>query len=251
MVQTAAILKVLEDEGFIKDGTSFIEFGAGKGQLSCWLVKLLENHNSSQIVLVDRASLRHKKDNKLEDKAKDQVHRIRADIADFLVDKLDILKKSRTIVGLSKHLCGAATDLTLRCILKNEAEPKTDGVFIALCCHHRCEWKSFVGKKFFLDHFLTRKDFVLITKMASYAICGTGMSRERRKLIQENGNQNEETSKVKMTVERREQIGIMCKRLLDYARLEFIKTKGFDGELKCYVGNDVTLENVALILKRK
>lgn len=250
LIQTAAILKVLEEEDFIKDKTSFIEFGAGKGQLSCWLVKLLENFKSSQIVLVDRASLRHKKDNKLEDKEKDQVHRIRADISDFLVDKLDILKSSETLIGLSKHLCGAATDLTLRCILKNECVPKTDGVFIALCCHHRCEWQSFVGKKFFQDQNITQKDFVLITKMASYAICGTGMSRERRKLLEE-GGQTEESSKIKMTAERREEIGIMCKRLLDYARLEFMREQGFDGELKFYVGNDVTLENVAMILKRK
>lgn len=251
LIQNAAILKVLEEEGFVKDSTSFIEFGAGKGQLSCWLVKLLEKHCSSQIVLVDRASLRHKKDNKLEDKEKDQVHRIRADISDFLIDKLDILKGSKTLVGLSKHLCGAATDLTLRCILKNEVVPRIDGVFIALCCHHRCEWKSFVGKKFFIDNFVSQKDFVLITKMASYAICGTGMSRERRKLIEENGDQNEENSKVMMTAERRMEVGIMCKRLLDYARLEFMRGKGFAGDLKFYVGRDVTLENVALILKRK
>lgn len=251
LIQTAAILKVLEEEGFIRDSTSFIEFGAGKGQLSCWLVKLLETYRSSQIVLVDRASLRHKKDNKLENEEKDKVHRIRADISDLLVDKLDILKSSKTLVGLSKHLCGAATDLTLRCILKNEALPRTDGIFIALCCHHRCEWKSFVGKKFFLDHLLSKKDFVLITKMASYAICGTGMSRERRKLLEANGNTSEENSKVKITAERREEIGIMCKRLLDYARLEFMRGQGFDGDLKFYVGSDVTLENVALVLKRK
>lgn len=251
LIQTAAILKILEDEGFVRDNTSFIEFGAGKGQLSCWLVKLLEKYNASQIILVDRASLRHKKDNKLEDKEKDQVHRIRADISDLLIDKLDILKSSKALVGLSKHLCGAATDLTIRCILKNEIVPRTDGVFIALCCHHRCEWKSYVGKKFFKDNGFSEKDFLLITKMASYAICGTGMSRERRKLLQDNLNQNEEATKIKMTAERRMDIGIMCKRLLDHGRLEFLREKGFEGDLKCYVGNDVTLENVALILKRK
>lgn len=254
LIQTAAILKVLEDEGMVKDDTSFVEFGAGKGQLSCWLVKLLSACNSSQIVLVDRASLRHKKDNKLEDKEKDQVHRIRADICDFLIDKLEILKSSKTLVGLSKHLCGAATDLTLRCILKNDQVPRTDGVFIALCCHHRCEWKSFVGKKFFLDNNLSRKEFVLITKLASYAICGTGMSRERRKLLEEQKEKDieiQDVNKSKFTPERREEIGIMCKRLLDYARLEFMRGKGFDGDLKFYVNNDVTLENVAMILKRK
>uniref|UniRef100_T1H6X0 tRNA:m(4)X modification enzyme TRM13 n=1 Tax=Megaselia scalaris TaxID=36166 RepID=T1H6X0_MEGSC len=179
LIQNAAILKVMENEGFIKDNTSFVEFGAGKAQLSCWLVKLLESFESAQIVLVDRASLRHKKDNKLEDKKRSS---IRADICDFLIDELEILNVQKLLLAL-KHLCGAATDLTLRCITK--MFPKLM-VFIALCCHHRCEWKSFVGKQFFQDNKVSRKDFVLITKLASYAICGTGMSRERRQKLSEN-----------------------------------------------------------------
>ena len=164
---------------------------------------------------------------------------------------MDLLKKTQSIIGLSKHLCGAATDLTLRCILRNQEEPKTSGVFIALCCHHRCEWNSFVGKNFFYNHGLNKKDFLLITKLASYAICGTGMSRERRKIIINSQNNEPKVQNIVETARRREEIGLICKRFLDYARLEFMRANNFEGRLKYYVSNNVTLENVAMILKRK
>ena len=54
------------------------------------------------------------------------------------------------VVGVSKHLCGAATDLTLRCLetfsASGNAKGKIETILIALCCHHRCDWNIYVGK---------------------------------------------------------------------------------------------------------
>lgn len=44
----------------------------------------------------------------------------------------------------------------------------------------------------------------------------------------------------------REQLGRLCKRLIDSGRLDFLKKKGFDGRLSAYVKSQVTLENVLL-----
>jgi hypothetical protein len=74
-------------------------------------------------------------------------------------------------VAIGKHLCGAATDYTLRaCMLQGaapltgqDAAPAADagaaaaaaavgrhpgllGMAIAPCCHHRCSWRAFVAK---------------------------------------------------------------------------------------------------------
>lgn len=188
LVQTSSLLGYLREFSFLNDNTSFVEFGAGKGQVSFWLAQLIKDQQftDSSVLLVDKASHRHKKDNKIEDR--DMVQRIRADISDLDLNRLAIVQKSKQLIGVSKHLCGAATDLALRCILNGNATIKTKGFVIALCCHHRCAWRSFVGKQFFQDNSVTEKEFAIITKMVGWAICGTGMSRERRKALEEGDN---------------------------------------------------------------
>ncbi|KAM7360964.1 tRNA:m(4)X modification enzyme TRM13 homolog isoform 2-T3 [Cochliomyia hominivorax] len=252
LVQAAALLGILDKEQKIENSTSFVEFGAGKGQLAFYLAKLLQSKQNSQVVLVDRMSLRHKKDNKIEDRS--LVQRIRADIADFCIDKLQTLKSSQHCIAVSKHLCGGATDLTLRCITQAK-ERLTDLIMIAVCCHHRCDWRSFVGKEFFKEHEISQREFVIITKMVSWAICGTGMSRERRKAIEEQELTPQELADMnanqRLSLAERETIGFMCKRVLDYARLCYLRQNGYEAVLNYYVPRDVTLENLVLLARRK
>ncbi|XP_073820288.1 tRNA:m(4)X modification enzyme TRM13 homolog [Musca autumnalis] len=254
LVQAAALLGILDNEQTIKNCTSFVEFGAGKGQLAFYLSKLLESKQNSQVILVDRMSLRHKKDNKIEDRS--LVQRIRADIIDFKLEKLPALENSQHCVAVSKHLCGGATDLTLRCIVQAAAEKcLTDLIMIAVCCHHRCDWSSFVGKNFFKRHVVSPREFAIITKMVSWAICGTGMSRERRKALEEQNLTEQEIKEIqsnqRLSLAEREAIGFMCKRILDYARLEYLRENEYDANLFYYVEKDVTLENVVLLARRK
>lgn len=194
LIQTSSILGHLRDLEFLRTSTSFVEFGAGKGHLSFWLAQVIkEQAGASNVILVDRASHRHKQDNKVEER--EVVHRIRADIADLDLRHLDECRASPNLVGVSKHLCGAATDLAIRCLLNDggvngETDDtttcrRTKGLVIALCCHHRCEWRPFVGKEFLLANGIGRDEFAIITKMVSWAICGSGMSRETRKAIAE------------------------------------------------------------------
>ncbi|KAI8130048.1 hypothetical protein FF38_12542 [Lucilia cuprina] len=251
LVQAGALLGILEKEQQIGNSTSFVEFGAGKGQLAFYLAKLLEKKENSQVVLVDRMSLRHKKDNKIEDRS--LVQRIRADIADFCIDKLSNLKNTEHCVAVSKHLCGGATDLTLRCIIQAQ-EKFTDFIMIALCCHHRCDWRSFVGKNFLKEHQISQRQFVIITKMVSWAICGTGMSRERRKALEEQQLTVQEVAEInanqRLSLAERETIGFMCKRILDYARLVYLRKNGYEADLHYYVDREITLENVVLLARR-
>lgn len=257
LVQTSSLLGILEQKEQIHNDTSFIEFGAGKGQLAFHLAQIIQTKCNSQIILLDRMSLRHKKDNKIEDRS--LVHRIRVDIADFCINKLELLQKSKRVVAVSKHLCGAATDLTLRCVTQQGSATmeaaSTEAILIALCCHHRCEWKSFVGKEFFISNGLGKKEFIIITKMASWAICGSGISRERRKMLEESTHnipaEELDTSTTKrFDIKQRETIGLKCKRVLDYSRLEFLKSHHYLASLKYYVSSDITLENVCLFASR-
>lgn len=255
LLQISAILGYLEHYNLLKDNTTYIEYGAGKGQVACYLAQAIASHENSSVLLIDRASLRHKKDNKLDDSF--AVHRIRADISDFDMDKHELVQKAQSIVGMGKHLCGAATDFAIRCFLRgNESEKlsaKTEAFIVALCCHHRCDWQAFVGKQLFEKHQFTVREFVIMTKMVGWAVCGSGMSRERRKElgIEKHEVAEKIASGDNSLREKRREIGRKCKRLIDFSRALFLEQNGYNCYLKSYVGEDVTLENICLVALKK
>lgn len=110
------------------------------------------------------------------------------DIMHLDLNQVEALK-GRGVVGVGKHVCGAATDLALRSLVRllssdndmgtkvNEgvAGPSTQlcGVAMALCCHHRCCWSQLVGREFLSELGFTPQDFHLISHMTSWAVCGT------------------------------------------------------------------------------
>ncbi|XP_055382315.1 tRNA:m(4)X modification enzyme TRM13 homolog [Condylostylus longicornis] len=249
LAQTASLLGYLEEFGLIKNDTCFVEFGAGKGQVSYWLAKLLASRdslNKTNVILIDRASLRHKKDNKIEDRS--NIHRIRADISDVVLEKIETLRDMKHIVAIGKHLCGSATDLMLRCLLHHKTDQNIFFI-VSLCCHHKCTWQSFIGKDFLKFNGIGYQQFILMTKMVSWAVCGNGMSREKRQQLEvtkEDQNQVE-GSNLGISKDKKKEIGQMCKRILDYARFSYLQGKNYECNLKFYVPEETTLENVCLI----
>lgn len=81
-------------------------------------------------------------------------------------------------------------DLALRCLLNSlnttnsssntvPAEHPCKGAAFALCCHHRCDWNSYTGKKAFTRWGLTARDFNLMCSMTSWATCNLGKKTEK------------------------------------------------------------------------
>eukprot|EP00075_Anas_platyrhynchos_P029587 XP_027318840.1 tRNA:m(4)X modification enzyme TRM13 homolog isoform X3 [Anas platyrhynchos] len=161
-----------------------------------------------QFLLVERATTRFKVDGK--HKKRDSVfERLQVDIQHLCLNKVPSLEKKRLpVVGIGKHLCGAATDLALRCLVESYAtccegeneepaakRPKNDktemaakssadnernkedvkpvaGIVIALCCHHKCDWTHYVGREFFQSVGLGPVEFHYFQRMSSWATCG-------------------------------------------------------------------------------
>lgn len=108
------------------------------------------------------------------------------------------------IVAIGKHLCGGATDLTLRCLAKSltagsgvdidalagdvaaaapapaapaataaAAQPYLHGIAIATCCHHVCTWEAYVGKSWWRDVLGgSACEFEAMRSLTSWAIIG-------------------------------------------------------------------------------
>nr|CAH7724761.1 unnamed protein product [Callosobruchus chinensis] len=249
LIQNSSILGLLQEYNLIQPSTCYIEFGAGRGQLSFWLAHAVNVQESSSILLIEKASPKHKKDNKLA-RNSDSIKRIRADISDVVLDKLDNVEKSKNIVGVTKHLCGVATDLALRC-LSNATQNKVAGGVFTFCCHHRCCWTPYTGKQFFQENNLTMQDFYIMCGMASWATCGSGLSRERRKVENmEHLKQSDRDVEIGLTRDEKAEVGRRSKNVINYGRLFYLSQLGLKCHLHYYVDTQVTLENVCIVAYR-
>ena len=85
----------------------FVEYGAGKAGLSSFIA--LEADKKSSFIVVEREARRNKKDKKIRAQGI-EVKREMMDIKDF---DLSYFSDKKNIIGVAKHLCGGATDLSL------------------------------------------------------------------------------------------------------------------------------------------
>ncbi|NXP25908.1 TRM13 enzyme, partial [Scytalopus superciliaris] len=238
--QQASILGNLEKLHLLGPGRCFVEFGAGRGKLSHWVDVALQNVEGVQFLLVERATTRFKVDGK--HKRRDSIfERLQVDIQHLCLNKVPILEKTKLpVVGIGKHLCGAATDLALRCLVesytaccdgenkepeakrsraaltgvvpdtaadngKNIEDPKpVAGIVIALCCHHKCDWTHYVGREFFKSVGLGPVEFHYFQRMSSWATCGMQETSHKASTSEESEDQPNDTEEHEQTFSRTE-----------------------------------------------
>ncbi|XP_071984109.1 tRNA:m(4)X modification enzyme TRM13 homolog isoform X2 [Engystomops pustulosus] len=218
---------------------------------------------------------------------KSTFERLHIDIQHLCLDRVpSLVQKQLPVIGIGKHLCGAGTDLALRCLVHSynnpEGEPlskryKTDpdqsislehrtpcsveGIVIALCCHHRCDWQHYVGRNFFEKLGLGQREFGLFQRMSSWATCGSRRSSqvencstkgnsedvEEHDLDQKSNDCNTESLQgLQLSVEERENLGRLCKLLIDRGRVEYLERMGYKASLEYYTEPQISLENVIL-----
>ncbi|KAM9461264.1 tRNA:m(4)X modification enzyme TRM13 homolog [Clarias gariepinus] len=292
--QQDSILGNMEALGLLGPERCYVEFGAGKGKLSHWIHFALQDTKNVHFLLVERSSTRFKVDGKHKN-TDSTFDRLQVDIQHLDLNRVPFLQENQLpVTAVGKHLCGAATDLALRCLFGHSAPNKdseppakrvklqeevgaeevmlgsdsrkkvvVSGLAVALCCHHRCDWKHYVGKDFFQERGLGAADFSAFQRMSSWATCG--MSRVKSSLnpeksLQENtkdedgGESDHEGGSEKIpdhlssviSAEEREHVGRLCKRLIDHGRLHYLQQQGFNPSLRYYASRDVSLENVLL-----
>eukprot|EP01122_Echinamoeba_exundans_P007156 TRINITY_DN2138_c0_g1_i2.p1 TRINITY_DN2138_c0_g1~~TRINITY_DN2138_c0_g1_i2.p1 ORF type:complete len:337 (+),score=43.27 TRINITY_DN2138_c0_g1_i2:679-1689(+) len=265
--QHDSVLAHLRHLNALNSDSIFVEYGAGRGTLS-WIIS--QATGGSDHILIDRGHFRRKAETRVRSSEKDPGSRpnglfvrVQADIKDFDMTKMPQLLSSAGVkkhVAFSKHLCGAATDLTLRCIKSAKSSESTTSVapnvvFIALCCHQKCGWKPFCNKSCFLDMGFSRDEFDLIRALSCWAVCRI-VTPTAADPQQSDGSSDDEAPPAEPTsaplkqvysVEEREEIGNKCKRLLDFCRIQYLRSMGYDVVLVRYCQKNITPENVAMI----
>jgi len=128
------------------DGSLYVEFGAGRAGLSSYVSSGCQNKHAV-FLAIDRDSRRFKLDKEIKANGFDSI-REKMDIADFdLVKWLSLRPATAGVIGIAKHLCGGATDLSLTAFEHLEKGHVT-GLSIATCCHHSCDTKTYVALPF-------------------------------------------------------------------------------------------------------
>ncbi|XP_053549705.1 tRNA:m(4)X modification enzyme TRM13 homolog [Bombina bombina] len=275
--QQDSILGHLESLGLLGDSHCFVEFGAGRGKLSHWVDIATHQADNVHFLLVERATTRFKVDGKLRHSVFERLH---IDIQHLCLERIpSLIQKQLPLVGIGKHLCGAGTDLALRCLVpdyspdeepsakRNRLDPSAGGsnlepvcaqcppvvgIAIALCCHHRCDWQHYVGRDYFQRLGIGHREFSIFQRMSSWATCGMRTphserlhGKEEHGVEQREGECNQPTAGV-FTVQERENLGRLCKLLIDRGRVDYLSRKGYTATLRCYTEPGVSLENVLL-----
>lgn len=249
--------------------STIIEFGCGKAEFSRYLNNCYLNNsrfkfskiNPPNFILIDRASNRLKFDSKIikdtleiTKNIEPKIDRIRIDIKDLKLDAVvsnNNHNNSKQIV-ISKHLCGVATDLTLRCLVNSkESLPNLNSMVIAMCCRHVCQARDYINPDFIkilIKQFDCKLDyntfFSCLKKICSWATNG------RRHDVQDMDKVTVGENDWEITVKQREQIGLCARRIIDQGRLIWVKENlpNRNVELIKYCPKNISLENCAIIL---
>jgi len=213
------------------DRSALVEMGAGRGRLS-YVVSRCCPDGASRILLVDRGRFRHAVEHARQQPALgDDFRRVLIDIKDLDLAKAPLCETATHVCCFGKHLCGAACDMALRCAVAWAKQPNTTrecSIAIALCCFHRTEWRSYVGKDCLAANgSFTRADFDILRTITSW---NTG-SRTA------DGPSNPE----------KQQIGRMARHVLVAGRVAFLREAGFDVRVVQYVDEAISPENLLLL----
>ena len=246
-----------------------VEFCSGKGRLSKMILDVarfkreqkagqataLENKiEFSPIVLIDRTESRHDvlKSPTIACSKGLECIRLNIDISDVTLSSVELMAESKRCCAVGKHLCGVATDLSLKCYCAGlhhrlDNHPHHLGpigsVTLAMCCHHLCSFDDYVNVGLLQRHGIERGEFLLIKKLVTKYRCHP-----------------KETKTIAAKIAgARAQIGVMGKRLLNEGRKVWLKghSLALDGcGLRCiwekvrlvrYIGEEVSPENTLLV----
>ena len=195
------------------------------------------------------------------------------------------------VVGIGKHVCGGATDLSLVALhnylhdstqqdvlspaLTSAAAPpsssssssssssagtlptatcaprapppRVKGIALALCCHGLCSWDCYVGRAWLASegHF-TATEFDVLRKWSGFFVVDNGqvtVDNNQGTSLEKDGNSHHFNDFAS-----RANLGKMCKRVIDFGRVHYIRTQlKMSARLVRFIDDSTTPENVLLL----
>ncbi|KAJ3337636.1 tRNA:m4X modification enzyme, partial [Kappamyces sp. JEL0680] len=231
--QQSSLIQHMEDLGLLDPQSCFQEFGCGAAEFTHF-VQLAVGGKPAHTLLIDRTKNKLKLDM---DFKRNKHERLLVDIKDLDLTMVDgVFDHPATVY--SKHLCGSATDLTLRCVHRfQKAHGKVRGICIALCCHQVCSYERYINPAYLAQLGIDKPEFELLKRISTWGICGQRDDKE------------DAEHWTGMGFQARESLGLQAKRILDAGRLRYVvEAMGAKkAELVYYIDRMYSGENVALL----
>jgi tRNA:m4X modification enzyme len=70
-----------------------------------------------------------------------------ADVRHLASAVLPVVPSGPRTVAVTKHLCGGATDSSLRTLVAGELGERIGGVVLAPCCHQKCRFAEYCARR--------------------------------------------------------------------------------------------------------
>ena len=274
-IQNEALSDLVFKSGLMdkdSENTIVVEFGAGKGGLSEEINK--ENNGRSIYVLLERAGVRFKKENKSQ---KYNSIRFKTDIINFnlnYIDNLDKISKEEkqkklleqkgyNIIGIAKHICGCAFDISLTALFNYVHQERIKGLVMATCCHHISRVELLNHLYYYMDILkLNIKEIIFLFKSTSWLFShdeiikmkeekdkGNNMNDKEIIFDDEKLKNKDEINNIfiKMNLDRK-YIGLLSKYIIDIGRCICLIDNGFTKTLYLkYCSNSITTENNVIL----
>eukprot|EP00943_MAST-04B_sp_MAST-4B-sp1_P000501 g501.t1 len=246
---------------------TLIEYCSGKGGLSKMILDINNENNSkeyknfSTVILIDRLNSRNDVLNSpsmIDATRNINTIRVNNDISNV---NLNLYMRTKKSCAVGKHLCGAATDLSLKCYSNamlsanndsnnknatsidgtNQKQQPNDEIRIsgslafAMCCHHLCTFDTFINRELLQKYGIERGEFLLLRRLATKCRC------HPKKV------ETLSAHKAKAKAE----VGVLAKRLFNECRRSWLSNKeGWKNvRLVKYISKDITPENTLLVGK--
>ncbi|KAH0485098.1 MAG: uncharacterized protein KVP18_002099 [Porospora cf. gigantea A] len=119
------------------------------------------------------------------------------------------------ILVLAKHLCGVGLDIGLECASRGDLNNR--GLVLSTCCHHRCLLSGLKGREYLQ---CDDNEWKFVLKSVGWA---TGSVGDQQR------------------------VGLILRRLIDVARVRWLRSRGLTCKLVRYVSRGVTTENVCIV----
>ena len=263
----------------------FLEMGAGRGMLGLLAAGVAAACGAPKVrlVLVERAGARSKADTVLR-KAKESTtymklrdvdwSRVQCDLAHVHVpsilssqsgdcvaavgDKRKEPTKSKQLVVVAKHLCGAGTDLALKSLQGVDV----DVCLMATCCHGVCDWDLYIGRNFLIQEFgdtpFGSPEFELLRKWSTGTVANCNKAGGEHHHVQIDERDPCSVTAMARTLNLKcgiHGLGRACQRLLDGGRCDYMRKVLFPGthrvEICHYVDANVTPQNAIIVATKK
>jgi hypothetical protein len=163
----------------------------------------------------------------------------------------DVDRQPASIVAITKHLCGGATDGSIRALCNPPLVELVGACCLAPCCHQKMLKSEYCNVAFLESQGFCQTHVGLRGNVEDSDFRTFGMLISMSKSDDLKKWEYKKSTLLKLLgIPRARQLGVKVRRILEEGRIEFLKANGFEAHLVRYCDDTVTFDNLAIIATR-